>query len=119
MRGTCIDPNLDTLDIKREGAFIRYSEKWKANGTNVNFVKPNADQSLSVRTYERGVEDETLSCGTGVTAVAEIWLRLHPEVSQPIQIKTPGGILFIHSKPGEEPFLEGPAEFVFAGEWSI
>ena len=62
--------SLKSLDVKTEGAKIRYSDRYGESGTNVNFVSKDSTDTFSIRTYERGVEDETLSCGTGVTAVA-------------------------------------------------
>ena len=62
--------NLSELDIRTEGAKIRYGIPYGKLGSNVNFVTPINEDTFAVRTYERGVEDETLSCGTGVTAVA-------------------------------------------------
>ncbi len=114
---TFLQDGLGTFDVKKEGAKIRYSLPWNEKGTNVNFVEVLSDNALSVRTYERGVEDETWSCGTGVTAVAEIWSRLHPEAKQPITLHTPGGKLWVHTEKEKEPWLEGPAVFVFEGEW--
>lgn len=76
-----------------------------------------------MRTYERGVEDETLSCGTGVTACALVHLKDLPGI-QSIQIKTPGGILNVsRNNQGhgtyDDIWLTGPAEFVFEGVWKL
>src|SRR5690606_32776646 len=60
---------LDAFPVVSKGKEIRYNDTYRANGINVNFVQPEGD-GFFVRTYERGVEDETLACGTGVTAVA-------------------------------------------------
>ncbi|HTF82620.1 MAG TPA: diaminopimelate epimerase [Cytophagales bacterium] len=102
-----------------EGKSIRYSDKYVSNkGTNVNFAELQPDTTLFVRTYERGVEDETYSCGTGVTAaaIAAVNIGLH----SPVQIKTLGGDLSVafEQKNGkfENVYLNGPAEFVFSGE---
>ncbi|SDR99118.1 diaminopimelate epimerase [Gramella sp. MAR_2010_147] len=86
--------NISEIDIKKEGAAIRFSDRYKAsNGTNVNFVEPISANSFSVRTYERGVEDETLSCGTGVTAVALAAFKSGKTGSNSIKLITRGGIL--------------------------
>lgn len=105
-------PVADT-DVFREGRAIRQSPPFAAEGTNVNFAQMDGDV-LHVRTYERGVEDETWSCGTGVTAVAECYARIHG-MDGPIRIQTPGGQLQVHVKADGYPWLEGPAQFVFSG----
>jgi len=111
-------PEIQQLDVKKEGAAIRYNEVYKAEGTNVNFVEPQ-DEILQVRTYERGVEDETLSCGTGVTAVAIASTYAKKYNSLPVKIQTPGGNLEISFKQNGNQFtdvwLSGPAEQVFEG----
>jgi diaminopimelate epimerase len=111
--------NLTTLDIKNRGASIRYSELYQPNGTNVNFVSPIATDTFAVRTYERGVEDETLSCGTGVTAVAIAMKKTGKTQSDQIKLQTEGGLLEVHftEKEGEftNIFLKGPATLVFKG----
>lgn len=96
---------------------IRYGEEFAAVGINVNLVSVESD-GLTMRTYERGVENETLSCGTGVTAAALSHHLLH-KTQGPIKVKTPGGILSVSFEYGNEGFknvwLEGPAEKVFSG----
>ena len=119
-----IKPTRDVrnYDVVKVGKEIRYSEGFKKEGINVNFVE-GAEDRIFVRTYERGVEDETLSCGTGVTAAALVFA--HNEVGfNRVEVTTPGGNLAVEfDKTGEEEFkniwLCGPAEFVFAGEIEI
>jgi len=112
--------DLDNLDVFTEGRTIRYSKFWQANnGTNVNFVKVLDENSIKVRTYERGVEDETYSCGTGVTACA-IDRLVTDAFKSPINILTKGGELnvsFEQTKQGSftDIYLEGPAKRVFEG----
>lgn len=108
------DQSVKSLDVKAEGRAIRYNDEWAKEGTNVNFVHHFAKGKAEVRTYERGVEDETWSCGTGVTAVAEIIARTFGNQGETIELMTPGGNLRVHT--GEYPWLEGPATFVFEGE---
>lgn len=109
-----------TMDVKKEGADIRYSDNYKKDGTNVNFVEPVAENEFSVRTYERGVEDETLSCGTGVTAVAIAAYQSGKTSSKSIDLLVQGGKLNVkfEEKDGKysKVWLSGPAEFVFKGE---
>jgi diaminopimelate epimerase len=119
----CFENDIAQLDMKREGALIRYSPIYKDEGINVNFVEIINEQRLFVRTYERGVEDETLSCGTGVTAaaIASVGNRTG-EFS--IEIKTLGGLLsvsFTKSTPNtaSDIQLTGPANFIFRGEISL
>ncbi len=110
-------------DVFAEGKAIRYNETYKAEGININFVEVKADH-LFVRTYERGVEDETYACGTGVTAVA---LANSYANGQTGTIETPikvlGGELNIRfnydGKIFTEIFLEGPAKQVFKGKLSF
>ncbi|MEM7040442.1 MAG: diaminopimelate epimerase, partial [Bacteroidota bacterium] len=103
--------------VVAKGRQIRNSEPWAAAGTNVNFACSRHDGGLDVRTYERGVEDETWSCGTGVTAVAEVHFRLgrHAVADGPVLLHTPGGLLRVHVSPANPPWLEGPATPVFSG----
>ena len=80
--------DLDAVDLVPEARKWRYNERFKEKGVNVNFVYWDA-QVLHMRTYERGVEDETLSCGTGVTAAA-LWVLVQRDVQVPIQVHTRG-----------------------------
>lgn len=113
--------NLDTFNVYEEGRKIRYSNRFKEEGTNVNFAE-RRDHELFVRTYERGVENETLSCGTGVTAVALVaGFKGWSTDKHSCRIKTPGGNLNVRfEKVLESTFyniwLEGPATFVFKTE---
>lgn len=108
--------NVSAVDIVEEGQSIRYSEDYKPGGTNVNFIELG-DGKIKVRTYERGVEDETLSCGTGVTAAA-IAASLH-NYESPVAIETLGGSLsvsFTKSADGfQNIYLIGPADKVYDG----
>ncbi|RZJ63738.1 MAG: diaminopimelate epimerase [Flavobacterium sp.] len=114
--------DLENMDVKKVGANIRYSGLYE-HGSNVNFVSPNGTDKFSVRTYERGVEDETLSCGTGVTAVALAMKLLGHTDADTVLLETPGGELSVsfaqHGKQFSDIFLTGPATFVFKGkiEW--
>lgn len=112
---------VEEIDIKKEGAAIRYSEEYRTSGgTNVNFVAPIDKGTFSVRTYERGVEDETLSCGTGVTAVALASYATQKTDATTVHLQTPGGELAVSFEPVGEGFqniwLTGPAKQVFKGE---
>ena len=112
------------FNVVAEGRALRNSDQFRAEGTNVNFVEAPtaADLPWQVRTYERGVEDETLSCGTGVTAVALAASR-RGAVS-PVHLRTPGGDLrveFTAHPDGSftDVYLNGPATRVFDGEFSL
>lgn len=112
--------NVEEYPVVTTGAEIRYSKTYEPKGTNVNFVTPISTDQIHVRTYERGVENETLSCGTGVTACALVYgyqNRLNE-----VKIKTPGGDLkvqFVAAADGsfKNIVLIGPAEQVFQGTW--
>lgn len=109
-------------DVKTAGASIRYSDTYAAEGINVNFVVKTAE-GLEVATYERGVEDETYSCGTGVTACALANQLLTKNDENHINILTKGGHLSVSFKNENGSFkdvwLTGPASFVFAGNIEI
>lgn len=114
--------NVMGMDVYKEGKEIRYSKEFKEEGINVNFVE-NDERKLIVRTYERGVEDETYSCGTGVTAAALVFAHNDNGFNR-IEIQTKGGHLAVEfDKTGDQSFeniwLCGPADFVFKGEISI
>lgn len=111
--------NVNEIDIVNEGRKIRYNERFKKEGTNVNYVQEK-DGALHVRTYERGVEDETLSCGTGVTAAVLAAAYSGRNISSGCVVYTPGGKLTVYFKKDGSGFsdiwLEGKAEKVFMGE---
>ena len=116
--------DLEIFDVKGVGASIRYSDLYGQKGSNVNFVSQTGADKFSVRTYERGVEDETFSCGTGVTAVALAMKVLGKTESDKVKLETPGGELEVSFKQKGDTqftdvFLTGPAKFVFKGkiEW--
>ncbi|AWX43020.1 Diaminopimelate epimerase [Flagellimonas maritima] len=111
--------NLNKFDVQKEGAKLRYGLYGKS-GSNINFVEQLDDNSFEVRTYERGVEDETLSCGTGVTAVAIAMHNNGKTTSDLIKINTLGGNLEINFEKKDDSyiniFLKGPAKQVYKGE---
>lgn len=114
--------DLKKMEVKKTGAEIRYG-LYGDSGSNVNFVQQESETTFAMRTYERGVEDETLSCGTGATAVAIAMSVLGKTASSSIQLYVQGGQLEVSFvKRGAvftSVFLKGPAEFVFKGsiEW--
>jgi diaminopimelate epimerase len=119
-----IEPTIDTINVKQEGAKIRYSEKYNKEGINVNFVQAKEPNKLVIRTYERGVEDETLACGTGITAAALTYAKnVNLSGFQRIQVNALGGEIFVDVQVEENRFskivLEGPASFVFKGEMDV
>ena len=110
---------LDDVDVPREGSAIRYHEMFSPKGANVNFVEKRGTDKIAVRTYERGVEDETLACGTGVVASALIF-AVTENVKAPIAVIARGGDeLRVGFEKIDKQFrsvtLTGPAEFVFEG----
>lgn len=111
------------LDVCRKGREIRYSPAFREEGINVNFVELTDEPDIIyVRTYERGVEDETLSCGTGVTAAALVCAHNDNGFNR-VEVKTKGGALSVeYEKRGNQYtniWLYGPAEKVFEGEMKI
>ena len=116
--------NIKDYDVFAEGKKIRYNERFFAEGTNVNFIE-KTDNGIFVRTYERGVENETLSCGTGVTASALVAaMNGVSSEKNSCKISTLGGNLNVRfDKVLESNFyniwLEGPADFVFHGSVNL
>jgi diaminopimelate epimerase len=111
------------VDVSREGSALRHHEAFSPKGANVNFVEKRGADKIAVRTYERGVEDETLSCGTGVVASALIFAATE-NVEGPIAVIARGGDeLFVGFEKVDKQFrsvtLTGPAEFVFEGTIEI
>ena len=111
--------DLDEIDVFNQGRAIRYNDRFNEKGINVNFVE-NVENGISVATYERGVEDETLACGTGVTACAIAnWIKNKTLTNIPIKAK--GGDLSVRFEPNENNqfkniWLCGGATYVFKGE---
>lgn len=114
-----VDDNEKT-DVIGLGRSIRFHDHFKPAGTNVNFVHLESAGGLSVRTYERGVEGETLACGTGAVAAAGVAF-LKNRLSSPVRVRTRGGeILTVHlegqqEKRIEKVYLEGEVRLVFEG----
>lgn len=122
--------NLTELDVKREGAKIRYGTPFNIEGINVNFVEPIAENRFKVRTYERGVEDETYSCGTGAVATAIAMHKSGKTKAEYIILETQGGNLEVTFEVKKEflglkikeytnIWLIGTAEFTFEGTISV
>jgi diaminopimelate epimerase len=111
------------MDVVKKGRDIRYAKEFEKEGINVNFVEQLAeDDHILVRTYERGVEDETLSCGTGVTAAALVSYHNDNGFNH-VDVKTRGGMLSVEfDKIGnsyKNIWLSGPAEKVFEGIFEL
>ncbi len=115
--------DLHIFDVRNEGAKIRYSDLYGKAGSNINFVSQTDENKFALRTYERGVEDETLSCGTGATAVAIAMKAIGKTDSSVIQLRVEGGELEVSfvEKNGffTQVFLKGPATFVYEGNLSL
>ncbi len=112
--------NLEHVDVVDMGRVIRFHPHYAPAGANANFVKVDSDSQLSVRTYERGVEDETLACGTGVVASALV-SAFKGFVKSPVSVKTRGGeVLVVHfeieADQVKNVFFEGDASFIYEGE---
>src|SRR4030095_16571672 len=111
------------VDVYKKGRDIRYSKDFEQEGINVNFVEQADDDKIIVRTYERGVEDETYSCGTGVTAAALVCYHNENGFND-VEVKTLGGSLNIEFDRTDEDkysniWLCGPAEKVYQGSIEI
>lgn len=111
--------DLDNIEVRENGKKIRYSEQFAPKGTNVNFVEI-IDNGLKIRTYERGVEGETLACGTGITAAAIAYGFSKNINSGKVPVFAKGGDLSVSFKINSDNtvsdiWLEGPAKHVFSG----
>lgn len=110
--------NLDEMDVVQQGRALRYSPEFAPNGSNINYVEKAGQGRIRVRTYERGVEDETLSCGTGVTASAIV--AASAGLGNNIAISTLGGDLKVWFEQNDSGYyniwLAGPTKKVFSGE---
>jgi diaminopimelate epimerase len=112
-------PDADKAMVQSLGAELRYHDHFKPKGTNVNFAQVLGPNHIRVRTYERGVEGETLACGTGVTASALVSSRVH-KFTSPVKVQVQGGdTLEVSWIEADGQFndvrLNGPADFVFKG----
>lgn len=115
--------DLASIAVRESGRAVRYSERFAKEGVNVNFVEENGS-GIKVATYERGVEDETLSCGTGVTAAAIAFALKNPgQASYSVPIHSKGGELIVRFEKKGDHFrniwLCGPAELVFEGSITL
>src|SRR5256885_44117 len=112
-------PRIDDVDVRRDGSAIRYHKMFSPRGANVNFIEKRGPKTIAIRTYERGVEDETLACGTGIVASALIFAATE-NTNGPITVIARGGdeLQVGFEKIGNQfrnVTLTGPAEFVFEG----
>jgi diaminopimelate epimerase len=116
--------DLENTDVFNHGHTIRHHPHFAPAGTNANFARVLSPGHISIRTYERGVEDETLACGTGMVASALIH-HLLTGAASPVKVDVEGGdtLTIGFEKIGENSFskvtLTGPADFVFEGEIEI
>ena len=112
--------DLKNYEVEEKGAHIR-NDVYGKEGSNINFVEQVNGELFAVRTFERGVESETLSCGTGVTAVAIALSETNRINSNNITLQTEGGTLAVRfnklNTTYNNIYLEGPATLVFKGEW--
>jgi diaminopimelate epimerase len=111
---------IDEVDVRKTGSAIRHHDLFAPKGANANFLEKMDDTHIAIRTYERGVEDETLACGTGVVASALIFAATE-KVDGPIAVSVRGGdtlsVSFTRKGDGfADAILTGPADFVFDGE---
>lgn len=111
--------NLDDVEVVRLGREIRFHDSYAPAGTNVNFICAGNDNTISIRTYERGVEDETLACGTGSVAAAVVMHYKSKEKSPVRVITRGGGCLYIYFEEDNgkfyNVFLEGDARVIYKG----
>lgn len=114
-----LEAKLSEVDVKSYGRQLRYAHPYNAAGSNINFVSKISDEKFAIRTYERGVEDETLSCGTGATAAALAMHYIGETEKSHVIVQTKGGELQISFKKTDKGYqdiwLTGAATQVFKG----
>lgn len=112
--------DLESIDLINEARAVRYADRWAKEGVNVNFICPS-NKGISIRTYERGVEDETLACGTGVTAAA-IVAHHSRGLSSPMPVSAVGGALSVSFEVEQDKYVNvwktGPTAKVFEGRFA-
>jgi diaminopimelate epimerase len=115
--------SLNEVDIQTLGAEARFHETFAPDGVNVNFAAVANDGSLLVRTYERGVEGETMACGTGMSAVALVFAALGQATPPVPVIPISGELLRVHFEHDNNQFsnvvIEGPAQVLFTGQIDV
>jgi len=114
------DNTLDDVEVVKMGREVRFHDMFAPAGTNVNFICPIKDDTIGIRTYERGVEDETLACGTGSVAGALIMAR-KMKIDAPINVLTRSGVIlkiYYKEKNGtyQDIYLEGDARIIYRAE---
>jgi diaminopimelate epimerase len=119
-----ISDDISSETILNFGKSIRFSPKYNSEGINVNLLKGISPTKIEIASYERGVENETLSCGTGATACALVWDKIHNSGTNFIEVKAKGGNLKIEFKRDSsngyyDIFLVGPSNFVYSGEINL
>lgn len=116
-----LNKQVDSIDVYKEGKAIRYNNTYQEQGINVNFLEQINDNFIKVRTYERGVEDETYSCGTGVVASCIASSIEQNKNINRFSIITKGGVLKVNfdieNNAYKNIWLSGPAELVFEGNF--
>ena len=115
---------ISDLNVKKEGSEIRYSKDFTTEGINVNFLQKINNSNFLIRTYERGVEDETLACGTGAVAAGIVMHNIGMTSGKTnLEIDTLGGSLKVDfdfdKSEYKNIFLEGPANYVFSGTYKV
>jgi diaminopimelate epimerase len=119
----CYVKDVARVKVRRFGAAIRRHRVFRPRGTNANFVQLLGDGAIRMRTYERGVEDETLACGTGACAAAIVTGLVHGYASPTRVHVASGDVVTIHfeldrkHKTAARPFLEGAVRTVYRGEY--
>ena len=115
--------NIEEINVKKEGAKVRYNSFYNKDGVNVNYVEKISNNTFKIRTYERGVENETKACGTGSTASAICMNYLNKTNCESIKMKCLGGDLMVEFEKIDKDFknisITGPAKLIFNGEIEV